>query len=57
MTFKGYAGRYMYHCHMLEHEDMDMMRPFVVMPAGAMIGMGMSPMTKNSRLPMRGMKM
>ena len=26
------AGRYMYHCHILEHEDHDMMRPFVVMP-------------------------
>jgi multicopper oxidase len=22
----------MYHCHILEHEDHDMMRPFVVMP-------------------------
>ncbi|MBO3458779.1 multicopper oxidase domain-containing protein [Aetokthonos hydrillicola Thurmond2011] len=31
--FKGYCGRYMYHCHVLEHEDHDMMRPFVVVPA------------------------
>jgi FtsP/CotA-like multicopper oxidase with cupredoxin domain len=23
---------YMYHCHILEHEDRDMMRPFVTMP-------------------------
>jgi spore coat protein A len=23
----------MYHCHILEHEDRDMMRPFVVVPA------------------------
>jgi spore coat protein A len=30
--FTGYAGRYVYHCHILEHEDMDMMRPFVVLP-------------------------
>jgi hypothetical protein len=26
----------MYHCHFLEHEDMGMMRPFVVMPAEAL---------------------
>ena len=47
MPFKDYAdhettadlgkpirmtGRYMYHCHILEHEDHEMMRPFVVMP-------------------------
>lgn len=30
--FRGAKGRYMYHCHLLEHEDMGMMRPFVVMP-------------------------
>ncbi len=30
--FTGFTGRYMYHCHVLEHEDMEMMRPFVVMP-------------------------
>lgn len=23
-------GRYVYHCHILEHEDTEMMRPFVV---------------------------
>jgi hypothetical protein len=23
----------MYHCHILEHEDMDMMRPMVVVPS------------------------
>jgi spore coat protein A len=32
MTFGPYPGYYVYHCHILEHEDMDMMRPFVVMP-------------------------
>lgn len=57
MTFHGYAGRYMYHCHMLEHEDMDMMRPFVVMPGAAMTAMGMGPTTDNRRMTMRGMKM
>ncbi|MEU1813844.1 O-aminophenol oxidase PhsA [Streptomyces roseifaciens] len=30
--FRGARGRFMYHCHLLEHEDMGMMRPFVVMP-------------------------
>jgi len=34
--FDGAYGRFMYHCHLLEHEDMDMMRPFVVMPEEAM---------------------
>jgi o-aminophenol oxidase len=32
MVFKGFTGRFMYHCHILEHEDMDMMRPMVVVP-------------------------
>lgn len=32
MTFSPFPGRYMYHCHILEHEDHDMMRPFVVVP-------------------------
>ena len=36
VRFSSYAGRYMYHCHILEHEDHDMMRPFVVMPAELM---------------------
>jgi spore coat protein A len=30
VTFDGYAGRYLYHCHILEHEANDMMRPFEV---------------------------
>ena len=33
MIFKGFTGRFMYHCHILEHEDMDMMRPMVVVPS------------------------
>jgi o-aminophenol oxidase len=36
VRFTTYAGRYMYHCHILEHEDRDMMRPFVTMPADVM---------------------
>lgn len=34
--FTGHAGRYMYHCHILEHEDQEMMRPFVVTPSAIM---------------------
>ncbi|HTA16835.1 MAG TPA: multicopper oxidase domain-containing protein, partial [bacterium] len=33
LQFGPYTGRFVYHCHMLEHEDMDMMRPFDVVPA------------------------
>jgi FtsP/CotA-like multicopper oxidase with cupredoxin domain len=36
VCFTSYSGRYMYHCHILEHEDRDMMRPFVTMPAELM---------------------
>ena len=31
VRFNSYSGRYMYHCHILEREDRDMMRPFVTM--------------------------
>ena len=34
IPFDGYAGRYVWHCHILEHEDNEMMRPFEVLPAG-----------------------
>ncbi len=27
-------GTYMWHCHILSHEENDMMRPFMVMPVG-----------------------
>jgi spore coat protein A len=30
VRFDGYAGKYLYHCHILEHESNDMMRPFEV---------------------------
>jgi spore coat protein A len=33
VRFEGYAGRYVFHCHMLEHEDNDMMRPYDVVSA------------------------
>ena len=31
--FEGFTGRYVWHCHVLEHEDNQMMRPFDVVPA------------------------
>ena len=33
VRFEGYAGRYVWHCHVLEHEDNEMMRPYEVLPA------------------------
>jgi spore coat protein A len=30
VPFEGYSGRYVWHCHILEHEDNEMMRPFDV---------------------------
>lgn len=32
--FEGYTGRYMWHCHILEHGDNEMMRPFEVVAVG-----------------------
>jgi spore coat protein A, manganese oxidase len=30
IAFEGYPGRYVWHCHNLEHEDNEMMRPYEV---------------------------
>ena len=30
VKFEGYRGRYVWHCHVLEHEDNEMMRPYEV---------------------------
>jgi len=30
VRFEGFLGRYVWHCHLLEHEDNEMMRPFTV---------------------------
>ena len=30
VRFEGFAGRYVWHCHVLEHEDNEMMRPYDV---------------------------
>jgi spore coat protein A len=32
VRFSGYTGRYVWHCHVLEHEDNEMMRPYEVLP-------------------------
>jgi spore coat protein A len=35
MRFEGEPGRYVWHCHFLEHEDNEMMRPYEVLAAHA----------------------
>jgi spore coat protein A len=30
VRFEGYSGRYVWHCHTLEHEDNEMMRPYEI---------------------------
>jgi spore coat protein A, manganese oxidase len=30
VRFEGYAGRYVWHCHILEYEDNEMMRSYEV---------------------------
>ena len=34
IPFEGFTGRYVWHCHILEHEDNEMMRPYEVVLAG-----------------------
>jgi len=33
VRFDGYAGRYVWHCHILEHGDNEMMRPYEIVRA------------------------
>jgi spore coat protein A len=33
IPFEGFTGRYVWHCHILEHEDNEMMRPYEVVEA------------------------
>lgn len=35
VRFTGYTGRYVWHCHLLEHEDNEMMRPYEVLASPA----------------------
>jgi spore coat protein A, manganese oxidase len=30
ISFAGYPGQYLWHCHVQEHEANDMMRPFAI---------------------------
>ncbi|MEO8902345.1 MAG: multicopper oxidase domain-containing protein [Polyangiaceae bacterium] len=32
VKFEGYVGRYVWHCHLLEHAANEMMRPFEILP-------------------------
>ncbi|HTA92279.1 MAG TPA: multicopper oxidase domain-containing protein, partial [Polyangiaceae bacterium] len=32
ISFEGFVGRYVWHCHLLEHAANEMMRPFEVLP-------------------------
>jgi spore coat protein A len=34
VPFTGFVGRYVWHCHILEHEDNEMMRPYEVIASG-----------------------
>jgi spore coat protein A, manganese oxidase len=36
VRFEGYPGRYVWHCHNLEHEDNEMMRPYEVVTSAAL---------------------
>jgi spore coat protein A, manganese oxidase len=36
VRFEGYPGRYVWHCHNLEHEDNEMMRPYEVVTSSAL---------------------
>jgi spore coat protein A len=38
VRFDGYAGRYVWHCHILEHEDNEMMRPYDILPSPPHVG-------------------
>ncbi|MFY9909450.1 MAG: multicopper oxidase domain-containing protein [Candidatus Sulfotelmatobacter sp.] len=35
VPFEGFTGRYVWHCHILEHEDNEMMRPYEVISGGS----------------------
>lgn len=43
MTFGPHSGMYMYHCHILEHEDMGMMRNLMIMEPDPETGECMMP--------------
>ncbi|MGH9476404.1 MAG: multicopper oxidase family protein [Terriglobales bacterium] len=38
VPFEGFAGRYLWHCHILEHAANQMMRPYEILPAESAYG-------------------
>jgi spore coat protein A, manganese oxidase len=42
VKFEGYTGRYVWHCHNLDHEDNEMMRPYEVLPKSGIKSAGPS---------------
>jgi spore coat protein A len=53
VKFGPHTGRYIYHCHILEHEDMEMMRPYLILPQGLNL-MGPNPGPGTIPLPSAG---
>ncbi|MGA6972103.1 MAG: multicopper oxidase [Candidatus Binatus sp.] len=41
--FEGYPGRYVWHCHNLDHEDNEMMRPYEVVTAASLRNADVAP--------------
>jgi hypothetical protein len=39
-VFEDYAGQFVWHCHILEHEDSDMMRPLNTCAPPGLFGSG-----------------
>jgi spore coat protein A len=53
--FGAQTGRFMYHCHILDHEDEGMMRPLVVMPPKVLSIQNMMMAMMNGTDPMASM--
>ncbi len=51
IRFEGFAGRYVWHCHVLEHEDNEMMRPFDVVAPRAHSASPDKPVTQKPNVP------
>ena len=47
VRFSGYTGRYVWHCHLLEHEDNEMMRPFEVLARASPQPSSQTPVVKS----------
>ncbi|KAI9008681.1 Cupredoxin [Hyaloraphidium curvatum] len=54
VAVEGFAGEFGWHCHSLEHEDGDMMRPLRVLPAGSQqVFATVAPSTTTTAAPTR----